>query len=298
MSAPRVTPFRAGAIPGAVAPRALPSFTGTYTLLADISEFQPDITDALYLAWSKAAIIRAMFGDAHDDAAWYGGQRRALLHAAGIRFLGIYQYIVASQSPVAQAQALARLLGKMQPGEKIIADIEEGSGSQQARWVQWADTIHSELGDTPWDYSGLIFAATHALQPVDWVAAYQSAEPSPPHRLWQFTDSYSVPGVGKCDCSVYHGSIDQLAALAWQPSKPAPAPAPKPAPSTAVKDQDMIILATKTAAGQSLTFTYNGSDVKHIVGEADQAALSKVLPVVPVSLAQVEHFNGGTLPPM
>ena len=45
-----------------------------------------------------------------------------------------------------------------------------------------------------------------------------------PHLLWQFTDAYQVPGIGTCDCSVYHGTIDQLAALAYagQPAAPAP----------------------------------------------------------------------------
>lgn len=83
-----------------------------------------------------------------------------------------------------------------------------------------------------------------------------------------------------------------------RPTSPAPKPAPAPTASTAREQQDMIILATKSAQGQTLTFTYDGTSVKHIVGEADQAALAKVLPVVSVTLAQVERFNGGSLPPM
>jgi hypothetical protein len=189
---------------------------GPFVLLADASEFQPNIVDPLYLQWSKAIIIRAMYGDAHDDNAWFGGARRADLHKGGVRFLGIYQYVVQTQDPVAQARALASLIGKLQPGEKIIADIEEGSGSQQSRWVAWADEINRLLGHPPWDYSGLNFAATHGLAPVDWVAAYGTSEPSEPHKLWQFTDAFSIPGIGTTDCSVFHGTIDELAALAYQ----------------------------------------------------------------------------------
>ena len=62
------------------------------------------------------------------------------------------------------------------------------------------------------------------LAPVTWVAAYSTREPDPPHQLWQFTDAFYVPGVGTCDCSVFHGSIDELAALAYQGGKPAAHP--------------------------------------------------------------------------
>src|SRR5438046_897595 len=106
----RIVPFRAGGpSTAAIAPHLLTS--GPHVLLTDISEFQPDLNDALYLAtFSKAAIIRAAYGDAHADRAWYGGDRRSLLHAAGCRWLGIYQYIVATQDVTAQAKALVRLL--------------------------------------------------------------------------------------------------------------------------------------------------------------------------------------------
>jgi GH25 family lysozyme M1 (1,4-beta-N-acetylmuramidase) len=228
MTTDQPAPFRAGRaeLPpqGASARLAVPGFAKPVVLLADVSEFQPDIADQLYLSWSKAIVIRALYGT-RIDKAWYGGARRDALHAGGARFVGIYAYITAGQDVVAQARALASVLGKLRPGEKILADIEEGPGSQQARWVAWADTVNAALGDPPWNYSGLNFAAAHGLQPVDWVAAYGSREPDPPHKLWQFTDAYSVPGIGTADCSVFHGSIDELAALAFQPPGPAPVPA-------------------------------------------------------------------------
>lgn len=215
-----VKPFRAG---GAELPQGLsahtakPAFADSVVLMADCSEFQPDIADAAYLRWSKAIIVRALYGT-RVDKAWFGGARRDALHAGGAKFIGIYAYIRGDQDVTAQAKALISLLGTLRPGEKIIADIEEGTGSQQARWVTWAKTINAALGDPPWDYSGLNFAATHGLQPVTWVAAYGTREPDPPHQLWQFTDAFTVPGVGVCDCSVFHGTIDDLAALAFQPA--------------------------------------------------------------------------------
>jgi GH25 family lysozyme M1 (1,4-beta-N-acetylmuramidase) len=218
-------PFRAGSTEkttGLAPMTAHPSLAATVVLLADISEFQPDIADAAYLRWSKAIVIRALYGT-RTDKAWYGGARRDALHAGGARFTGIYAYIRADQDITAQAKALVSLLGKLRPGEKVIADIEEGIGSQQARWVTWAKAVNAGLGDPPWDYSGLNYAAAHGLQPVTWVAAYGTREPDPPHQMWQFTDHYAVPGVGTADCSVFHGSIDDLAALAYQGAKPPPA---------------------------------------------------------------------------
>lgn len=226
VTVPASVPFRAGraegeqppaavtplAVPGSIAAAALPGVV----LMADCSEFQPDIADAAYLRWSKAIIVRALYGT-RVDKAWYGGARRDALHAGGARFIGIYAYIT-GEDITAQARALVSLLGTLRPGEKIIADIEEGPGSQQARWVTWAKAVNAALGDPPWDYAGLNYAAAHGLQPVTWVAAYGTREPDPPHQLWQFTDAFTVPGVGVCDCSVFHGSIDELAALAYQGS--------------------------------------------------------------------------------
>lgn len=226
MTPDQPVPFRAGRtgetppLAAAAAHLAAPSVaTGQVVLLADCSEFQPDIADATYLRWSKAIVIRALYGT-RTDKAWFGGARRDALHAGGARFIGIYAYIT-SQDITAQAKALISLLGRLRPGEKVIADIEEGPGSQQARWVTWAKAINAALHDPPWDYSGLSYAAAHGLQPVTWVAAYGQREPDPPHQLWQFTDAFKVPGVGTCDCSVFHGSIDQLAALAYQGPKTA-----------------------------------------------------------------------------
>lgn len=220
--------FRAGGVPG-VPPVAIPAAAtsraaGPKVLLADCSEFQPQVNDAMYLLWSKAIVIRAMYGDQHDDRAWYGGQRRDLLHAGGARFIGIYAYIVAGQDPAAQAAALIHLLGPLRPGEKVIADIEEGSGNLRETWGIWSAEVAGATGDEPWCYSGLDFAVAHGLAPVQWVAAYQGAEPGVAHTLWQFTDAFQVPGIGTCDCSVYHGTIDELGALAYGGTAAAPQP--------------------------------------------------------------------------
>jgi hypothetical protein len=216
-----IVPFRDGGAPAAAPALAAPQSAGPQVLLADISEFQPQIADAAYLAWSKAIVIRCAYGDAHDDQAWYGGQRRDELHKGGARFLGIYQYLIAGQSGKLQAQAFHNLVGAIRPGEVFIADFEEGTKPVLTAWYNemitlYGPSIHPYL----WTYSGLNFGAAAGVLPVEWIAAYQAAEPASTHRLWQFTDAYPVPGVGTADCSVWHGTIDQLAALAAQPVTP------------------------------------------------------------------------------
>jgi peptidoglycan hydrolase-like protein with peptidoglycan-binding domain len=211
-------------------------------LVADISEWQPDLNDAAYLQFSQACIIRALYGT-RVDKAWYGGARRDDLHKGGIRFLGIYAYITADENVIKQARALLGLIGSLRPGEKLIADWEEGDGTLTALWRGWAEAVRAPTGEQPWKYSGLDFAAEHGLAPVDWVADYPAmdllkppqvpaGEPGVPHKLWQFSSNYQVPGVSQpCDCSVFHGSIEELAALAYQPAgRPAPEPAPAPVP--------------------------------------------------------------------
>jgi hypothetical protein len=225
-----ITPFRAGRRPGekpaAVMP---PDFGASVVLAADLSEFQMTLADKTYIRnFSEALIIRAAYGDAHDDRAWFGGARRDTFWSSGGKWLGIYQYIVAGQDITAQAREFCRLIGKLNPGEDVFADIEEGSGNLQKDWQTWAGIVNGELGWAPSDYSGEFFAASHGLQPVDWIAAYQGTEPSVPHRWWQFTDNHSIPGVGVADCSVFHGTIDDLRATAFGGAKPAPQPVPVP----------------------------------------------------------------------
>jgi hypothetical protein len=226
-------------------------------LLADISEFQHSIADPAYLRWSQAIVIRAAYGAFHTDQSWFGGQRRDLLLAGGARFLGLYQYLVAGQDPAAQAKAMVSVLGgKLNPGEVVICDIEEGGGSQRARWDAWSHVIETELGDAPWNYSGAFFAQNAGIAPVDWVAAYGSAEPGTAHKLWQFTDAFAVPGIGTVDCSVYHGTIDQLAALAHGGTS---RPVTPPAPATGWTETLIANLTT-------LTLNDSGEDVKSAQG--------------------------------
>ena len=192
--------------------------------LADASEWEPDINIAEYLAWSKSIVIRALYGANHIDAAWYEGARRAAFHNGGATFVGIYHYLVDGQSGTEQAQAFHSLVGAIQPGEVFIADFEEGSKSMLTEWYTEMVALYgAEISPYLWTYSGEYFGGVEGVLPVEWLADYSSVEPSSAHVLWQFSESYTVPGIGSSvDCSVCHLTPEGLAALAysvpWSPT--------------------------------------------------------------------------------
>jgi len=277
-------PFRAGRV--AAARQAQPHFTGLTSpsvLLADVSEFEPQVADPVYLAWSQAIVIRAAYGTSHQDRAWYGGDRRALLHEGGCRFLGIYQYLVAGQDGAAQADALCGIIRAPQPGEVITPDFEEG---QHAMLTAWYNRMLNNLGQDfrpyLWTYTGLNFGRDRGALPVEWVAAYQAVEPATPHKLWQFTDSFRVPGVGVADCSVFRGTIDELAAMTYQGAAPAPAPPPVPAvswsqwpPSLTLRQGDSgpAVKVLQTALRNSGIYGVRGITADGVFGQQTETAL-------------------------
>jgi hypothetical protein len=205
-------------------------------LLPDLSEFQLNADMAgIKHANGGAAIIRACYGTSHSDHVF--GRLRPDAHKAGFPFLGIYQYLRAGQDVAAQAHAFTAIVGKLAPHEIPVLDLEEGTGNQAGRAAEWLALVGVTLGKRPWLYSGLSFAQTHGLAPVfdgpevhTWVAAYGSQEPALGHTLWQSTNGQvganitGWPGAGRCDTSIYHGSLAELAALTdpVPPHKPAP----------------------------------------------------------------------------
>ena len=80
-----------------------------------------------------------------------------------------------------------------------------------------------------WLCSGENYAQTHGLGGIfagprhTWVAAYGPDEPALGHTLWQCSNGTagahvtSWPGAGRCDTSLYHGTLAQLAATIRKP---------------------------------------------------------------------------------
>ena len=193
-------------------------------LLPDVSEFQPsaDLAGIKKLN-GGAVILRAAYGAFHPDTAF--ARHRQAAAELGYGFCGLYHYLVAGQDAAAQARAFISLAGHLAPHEVAILDLEEGDGDQSGRAAMWARIVDGTLGGTSWLYSGLSFARDHGLAPIfngprhTWVAAYGNTEPGLPHTLWQCTDGRvgsnitSWPGAGRCDTSLYRGTLDRLAAL-------------------------------------------------------------------------------------
>jgi GH25 family lysozyme M1 (1,4-beta-N-acetylmuramidase) len=200
--------------------------------LPDVSEFQPDVDWAKVVAKNGgAAIIRALYGTSHVDNLWIKGRRDAA-HNAGVKVLGIYHYLTKDQDPVAQAEVFVRTVGTLRRGEFAVLDLEEGSGDQSGRAKQWFKYVDARLTYPgyrgAWLYSGDSFLASELNEFLTsshrniWVADY-GAKPGVRHVLWQHTDgTHAVPpdwhqqgwpGIGRCDCSVFEGTLPQLAAV-------------------------------------------------------------------------------------
>lgn len=187
-------------------------------LLADVSEWQGIINWVAYP--SLAAIVRLNYGSQWPDlqcARNIAGAR------ARCRVRGWYTYLVAGQAPEPQADLLVHILqehGGLLEGEFVVCDDEEGDGDQAPRVDAFLNRVHAALNESAgqdWVYAGLYFARTHLGHLSGrhrWLAAYGSSEMGDQHDLWQFTSSASVAGIaGKVDCSIYHGTIDQLLSL-------------------------------------------------------------------------------------
>lgn len=189
--------------------------------LPDVSEFQPGTNPAgIKKQNGGAMIIRAGYGYAHKDHVF--DSLRSKAHSAGIRSLGIYHYVVASQNITTQANQFCAWVGKRHPSEWFCIDLEEGSGNQLSRAHTWMDIVTKKLGGFVTVYSGNYFIGAHGLSSLytsgqAWVAAYGST-PTYKYMLHQYSDGKYAPkiswsGAGYCDTSKFNGTIDQFVAL-------------------------------------------------------------------------------------
>ena len=198
--------------------------------IPDVSEFQDRVD---FAAVGPAVILRAHNGYRADHTF---AARRADAHTHGLRAVGLYCYLVKDRDAAVQAHEAAAVIGRLQPGEMVWVDVEEGSGDQSSRAETFAREIDSACGGHAGIYSGESFLTDHLRGTYGrriWVAAYRTSEPTATHALWQHSDREPHRGVsGPCDCSIFHGSADDLRTLfGWPPAtKPAPG---KPTPAKA-----------------------------------------------------------------
>jgi GH25 family lysozyme M1 (1,4-beta-N-acetylmuramidase) len=130
-------------------------------LVPDLSEWQGDVDWTPLVASYPAVIIRAYNGYRVDHEFVLN---RDHAHAAGVRALGLYAYLVADRNELDQAAEFVHTVGSLRAGEWPIVDCETGAGDQSARVRAWAAHVARALGnEQPWLYSGEAFYREHGL---------------------------------------------------------------------------------------------------------------------------------------
>jgi GH25 family lysozyme M1 (1,4-beta-N-acetylmuramidase) len=176
--------------------------------IADISEFQPTVDFAQV---GPAVIVRAHNGR-RPDRVFTAHRDGARAHC---QVRGFYGYVVKDRDAATQGREMAALVGRLQPGEFIACDLEEGDGDQTPRAEAWSAVVDEKCGGKAWVYSGASFRTDHLAGEARtfWEAAYQNLEPHDRHVLWQHSDHENHPGIGPCDCSIFDGSVEDLLTL-------------------------------------------------------------------------------------
>lgn len=171
--------------------------------LPDVSEWQAGAD----LSRLQAVILRAYNGYRPDRA--YAAHRRS---ASKALVIGHYVYLVASRDAAAQGREAAAVIGRLRAGEFAVVDCEEGAGDQSARVEAAASALDHALGGHAFVYSGASFfgAQLAGVTRTRWVASYGVSEPRGPHLLWQHSNSEAYSGIGKVDCSLFHGTATDL----------------------------------------------------------------------------------------
>jgi GH25 family lysozyme M1 (1,4-beta-N-acetylmuramidase) len=209
--------------------------------LADVSEFQDTIDWPTYGRSYAAVIVRAHNGH-RPDRRWAENRQGA---RANVAIRGWYHYLVKGSDAAEQAAEFSNTVAPLLPGEFVAVDVEEGSGSQVERAKLWMAVVDKTLNTRSWLYSYQAFAQAHlgSLIPFAnrnvWLANYRSRPPDLPCVVWQHTDAEAHAGIrNPCDCSIYHGTAEQFAALV---NTAAPDPHPLPPVVTFPEDHLMRI---------------------------------------------------------
>lgn len=267
-------------------------------LIPDLNEFHPGDMHGIQHMNGGAAVLRISDGLQHLDRTT--PPRRARAGQLGYKWLGLYQFVRPTQDLIQQADMFCHVIGKLGPHEIPIMDLElsnSSKGSEALHAVAWMGRVRERLGRTPWLYSFVSFVEDHGLAGLfngtdfhTWIAAYSAAEPALGHTLWQSTNGTAGshqtrwPGAGFCDTSVFHGTLDQLAAVTFpgqhHPAPPPPANGGKPvatpipgAPAPIRVDSGGPDKPVKVPAGEWVTlhFPRRWNDAGAVVHPDDRA---------------------------
>ena len=234
--------------------------------LADVSEWQPNIDAAAYLAGGyRTLIVRAHSGYRPDKMM---PARRDYLRGFPFAALGYYQYLAHDRDAAQQARELVSTVGPLRANEFLVLDHEEGAGNQIARADAWFAVVDQAIGFKATLYAGYFYCRDHldgwgrwANRPR-WLAAYSTVEPGDPHELWQNTDAARFPGLsGTVDGNIFHGDERRFAAV-FTAGRGTVAPAPpKPADGRAARQSMASVL--KPGGGREVFVELASGEVKH-----------------------------------
>jgi lysozyme len=121
----------------------------------------------------------------------------AAMRAAGFPYRFAYHFVT-PDPPAAQAQHFVQTIGKLQPGEGVMLDIEWVNSAtkpptelETALVVELLAAVKAQTGRTPLRYMGEYYAGFNdprlTAYPL-WLAAYESALPKTPAPtiVWQW----------------------------------------------------------------------------------------------------------------
>lgn len=195
----------------------------TDIVFADVSRHQGAVNWAAYAAAAGSTdpngLIRVAAGicKATDGTTWVDPQfavnRTAMRKQLQVR--GYYHYFEAADDPVVQAKFFAQTVGRLQPGEFAVLDVEQDT--QSAKHEQFCAEVDRLSGGRCWIYGGM--SVPNPQERPFWVARYPAnghpdpaLEPSVAHVLWQFSSTGAFPGVqGVVDLNVHRGTLATLA---------------------------------------------------------------------------------------
>ena len=146
---------------------------------------------------------------------------------------GAYHFFRPDKDAEAQAESFIHVVSGLKPGDlPPVLDVEVSAGKDVKTILdgiqQWLEAVENVLGHRPIVYtypsfwnqtlSGSSRFADHML----WVANY-TANTSPKlpigfsdYVIWQFSEHGKITGIsGDVDLDRFHGTLDDLKALAW-----------------------------------------------------------------------------------
>ncbi|MCC6557624.1 MAG: hypothetical protein IT372_32120 [Polyangiaceae bacterium] len=194
----------------------------------DVSFWQGDIDwQAVKGTGVAFAIARASYGvskDTYFDANWAGIKSVGLVR-------GAYQYFLADQDPIAQADVILDAMGPLGPGDlPPVIDVESTEGQSAAviagKVGQWLAHVEAAIGRKPIIYTGKYFWQDHVASDAFngyplWIPNYSLSCPDLPNGYWtdwvmfQYSSTGSYDGIsGNVDQDQFNGSLQDLLAFA------------------------------------------------------------------------------------